>query len=163
MSDHSASIAPDRSALSAPRLPGPAHRALEVFVGTWQTEGVITAGPSGPVSRLQAVDTYEWLPGGFFLLHRVDGHMGDEPVQALEVIGYDASRERYVTWSFDHQGATGTYQALLRDGAWTIYGESERFSGAFSDDRLTLTGTWEQSSDGATWVPWMTITLRKVT
>jgi hypothetical protein len=47
-----------------------------------------------PRETKEALDTYEWLPGGFFLLHRVDGLMGDEPVQAVEIIGYEASSER---------------------------------------------------------------------
>jgi hypothetical protein len=112
---------------------------------------------------LQAVDTYEWLPGGFFLLHRVDGRMGEDPVHVLEIIRYDASSDAYVTQSFDNQGNIAVYRAILQGSAWTIRGDSERFTGAFSEDRSTLTGTWEQARDGRTWTPWMTITLSKVT
>ncbi len=152
----------DRSVASGP-APGPEHRALDVFVGTWNTQGLIEAGPSGPASRLVAVDTYEWLPGGFFLLHHVDGSLGDQPVQTLEIIGYDASSRSYVTRSYDNQGNSNTYRANLRAAWWTILGESERFTGVFSDDGTTLTGMWEQSADGATWTSWMTIKLTRVT
>lgn len=144
-----------------PRAPGPQHRALEIFVGTWNTEGVVDAGPAGLGSRLAAVDTYEWLPGKFFLLHRVDGRMGEERVQVLEIIGYDAARRTYVTQSFDSHGNVGAYRASLRDGAWTILGDSERFTGAFNEDRTILTGRWERSTDGANWSRWMTIKLTK--
>lgn len=55
------------------------------------------------------MDTYEWLPGGFFLIHRVDGRMGEAEVTAIEIIGFDASIQAYLTRSFDNQGNAGTY------------------------------------------------------
>lgn len=59
--------------------------------------------------------------------------------------------------------AESPYQATLVNDAWTILGDSERFTGAFNDHRTTLTGTWERLADGATWIRWMTITLTKAT
>lgn len=74
-------------------IPGPEHRRLEIFVGEWRTEGEILATEAGPASRLTAIDRYEWLPGGFFLLHHVDARMGDVEIKTLEIIGYDAESE----------------------------------------------------------------------
>ena len=42
--------------------------------------------------RIDAADTYEWLPGGFGLLHVVDANVGDEKIEGAEIIGYDAAR-----------------------------------------------------------------------
>jgi hypothetical protein len=56
--------------------PDPALSRLNVFVGKWVTEGLIMESPAGPTATLKAVDTYEWLPGGFFLIHHVDGFDG---------------------------------------------------------------------------------------
>jgi hypothetical protein len=141
--------------------PGPGHRRLEIFVGTWKTEGRILDS-SGPSSRLTAVDTYEWMPGEFFLLHHVDGRMGDEEVKTLEVIGFDAASQGYRTHSFDNHGNAGTYTASLHDRAWKIWGETERFTGEFAEDGSTLAGQWERATDGELWQPWMEITLTKV-
>jgi hypothetical protein len=141
--------------------PGAEHRRLDVFVGTWRTEGIIRAGEHGPESTFTATDRYEWMPGGFFLLHHVSAHMGDGELTALEVIGYDAATGTYPMRSFDSQGNTGTHQATLRDGTWTFAGPTERFTGRFSDDGGTITGLWEQSTDGAEWVPWMDVTLTR--
>jgi hypothetical protein len=143
--------------------PGPEHEALQIFVGTWNTEGEIEATSTEPGSRLKARDTYEWLPGGFFLLHRVEGCMGTTDVQSLEIIGYDATSRRYFTHSFDNYGVASAYQALLADDSWTILGDSERFLGRFNDDGTALSGTWERLADDSTWIPWMTITLTKAT
>jgi hypothetical protein len=87
--------------------------------------------------------------------------MGDQLVQALEIIGYDHANRSYTTWSFDSHGAAGSYQASLNDRAWTLVGKRERFNGTFAEDRRMLSGTWERSSDGSIWVPWMRITLTK--
>jgi len=39
---------------------------------------------------ITGTDIYEWLPGGFFLLHHVDVVIGEQAVRAIELIGeYD--------------------------------------------------------------------------
>ncbi|MFS0556800.1 DUF1579 family protein [Brevibacillus sp. 179-C9.3 HS] len=142
--------------------PDPALSRLNVFVGKWMTEGLITESPSGPVAKLKAIDTYEWLPGGFFLIHHVDGMMGDKEVKTIEIIGYDASNQVYFTHAYDNQGSMGSYYANLLGRDWTITGNTERFSGKFSVDGKTLIGTWELLGNDQSWVHWMDIRLTKV-
>ncbi|MGH7725605.1 MAG: DUF1579 family protein [Candidatus Eiseniibacteriota bacterium] len=50
---------------------------LNPFVGVWNTEGEMRNTPSGSSTKFKATDTYEWLPGGHFLLHRFDANMPD--------------------------------------------------------------------------------------
>ena len=134
-----------------------------MFVGTWRTEGEVWSGQSDEVPTwLQATDTYEWLPGGFFLIHRVEGRMGETVVHALEVIGYDERRGHYFSHAYDGGGGVATYEAHLEGDTWRIDGAAERFSGAFAADRRQLTGRWERLADGSRWTPWMTLTLTKV-
>jgi Protein of unknown function (DUF1579) len=61
--------------------PGSEHERLEALVGRWKTEGWTTGGSGTPAARIDAVDDYEWLPGGFALLHRVDARVGDQTVE----------------------------------------------------------------------------------
>ena len=77
-------------ATAHPHQPDPALRRLDRFVGTWEVRGRTLDVEDDNVSGRLA---FEWLPGGFFLIHRVDGRMGDDAVQAIEIIGYDASRQ----------------------------------------------------------------------
>jgi hypothetical protein len=141
-------------------VPGPGHQRLGAFVGTWATEGEITAGPPG---KVKATDTYEWLPGGFFLLHRWDAHMPDGRTQGVEIIGYDAASQTYPMYSFDSAGNVGTMRAHVDGDAWTFEGESLRFTGGFRDGGETFAGAWEQrSGDGTEWSPWMDIKLSRV-
>jgi hypothetical protein len=139
--------------------PGPEHRRLQPFVGTWRTQGVVRATAEAPELPFTAVDRYEWMEGGFFLLHHVEARMGGGRLVALEVIGWDAAAGTYCMRSWDSQGGTGTHTGTLRDGVWTIEGASERFTGRFSDDGGTISGLWERSADGAAWEPWMDVTL----
>ena len=140
--------------------PGPGHARLAPFVGRSKTAGQVLASDSGPGFPFAGTDTYEWVPGGFFLLHRVDVDMGGERVQALEIIGWDAERGTYPMRSFDSQGNTGEMQAAVRDGTWTFQGDAERFTGAFSDGGATLSGRWERR-EGERWLPWMDVRLTK--
>ena len=136
--------------------PGKIHKALNVFTGTWHTEGTVLADGS----RLVGTDIYEWLPGGFFQLHRVEAEIGGGKVHALEVVGVEGKGIR--TQSFDNTGNFKEYRARLSGRKWEIDGSLERFRGSFTSDRKTLTGRWEtRTSARGRWTPWMDIRLTK--
>lgn len=143
--------------------PNSKHRALSVFAGKWITQGTIRATEDAASAEMRAIDRYEWLPGGFFLLHKVDALIGRTVSQSIEVIGYDAQQACYVTRSYDDQGTTDGFTARLKGRAWSIDGERVRFRGAFDAGGSLLGGTWEQRSAEGQWTPWMDIELRKVT
>jgi hypothetical protein len=63
--------------------PDPALSRLNAFVGSWNTRGQIKESPLGPAGKLNGMDTYEWLSGGFFLIHRVNVRMGDQKTSLL--------------------------------------------------------------------------------
>ena len=139
------------------------HLALGVFAGKWMTQGTIRATKDAASSEMRAIDQYEWLPGGFFMLHKVDARIAGSVSQSIEVIGYDAKQACYVTRSYDDQGTSDGFTAHLAGQAWSIDGEKVRFRGAFNADGSLLAGTWEQRSGQGRWSPWMDIELRKVT
>lgn len=140
--------------------PGPEHARLEPFAGRWRTAGQVLATDDAPALEIDGTDEYEWLPGGWFLLHRVDVRIGGERVQALEVIGWEAERGAYFMRSFDSQGNAGEMHATQRDGVWTFQGDTERFTGGFGEHGHTLSGRWERR-DGDGWLPWMDIHLTR--
>jgi Protein of unknown function (DUF1579) len=135
---------------------------LHLFVGKWKTEGETHASVDAPAVKVAFVDTYEWMSGKFFLVHRADGHIGNEELNTIEFIGYDASSQTYICHCFDSRGNCDLLQADFRDPIWTIEGKSSRFTGMFASNGDTLTGKWEQSSDGLSWLPWMDVKLTKV-
>jgi Protein of unknown function (DUF1579) len=136
---------------------------LDALIGRWRTEGWTSEAPGAPAARIDAVDTYERLPGGA-LLHLVDARVGDQKVEGAEIIGYDPGRGAYVTQYFGSDGPAA-YEAHLGEdrGAlvWTMTSANDRFSGSFNSDRTVITGRWDALRDDSTWQPWMDVTLSK--
>lgn len=139
----------------------PALKALERFLGVWNTTGEIEANGDEPAGVLTATDRYEWLPGKHFMLHTVDARMNGEPHRSIEIIGYDAERNSCVARSYDDGGATDEFLCALEGRSWRIVGETMRFSGAFAADDRTMSGAWELQDAEGEWARWMEITLTR--
>jgi Protein of unknown function (DUF1579) len=140
-----------------------APERLDVLIGKWRTEGRTTCASGGRADRIDAVDTYERLPGGA-LLHLVDAKVGDQRVEGAEIIGYDPTREAYLTQYFGSDGPNAYEASLVEDeGAlvWTMRSGTDRFTGTFNQERNVITGHWEALDDDSTWQPWMNITLTR--
>jgi hypothetical protein len=52
--------------------PGPEHARLEVFIGKWINEGATVPEGDEPPAKIVTGDVYEWIPGRFAVLRRVD-------------------------------------------------------------------------------------------
>jgi Protein of unknown function (DUF1579) len=135
--------------LQPPLAPSPELQLLNVLVGKWHTEGLsYGAGQSkenpydSPV-RWSSEDTYEWLAGGFFLVHHCDAQFGDAPFDAMETIGYDAASQTYPSQMFDNYGRIHLGHWSVRDGVWSYTGTEYRATYAFSNDGNNLTIHWE--------------------
>ena len=64
----------------------PEHKKLSVFLGRWHTTGDVAATPSTPAATVDAIDTYEWYPGEFFMVHHADGTVGKDAIKSIEII-----------------------------------------------------------------------------
>jgi hypothetical protein len=113
---------------------------------------------------IDAVDTYEWLPGRLTLLHTVDARVGDEHVEGAEIIAWDSALRAYVTLYCGNDGPN-RYEASLSEEAgrlvWRMRSARDRFTGTFSDDGNSIDGHWEQLDDEDGWQPWMEVRLSK--
>lgn len=134
---------------------------LQPFVGRWSMKGRIVEGPFGPATAISATDVYEWMPGGHFLLHRIEAQMGTDAVEGLEVIGYDAATQRYCMRSYDSAGSSSIMHMSETDGWWSALGHTERSRVRFESEGKVMRGGWERLSDDGNWRPWMEITLTK--
>jgi hypothetical protein len=161
---------------SAP-TPSPEIQRLGALVGRWRSEGHIVGDPAVPIT---GTDIYEWLPGGFFLLHRVDVMIGEQPVQALELIGeYDPATDAFVARAYDNLGNITLMQARVDEqGVWRFSGGGDvapvaqpldaegggavRSTLTISADRSGMRARWERSDDGASWQPWMDMTFTRM-
>jgi Protein of unknown function (DUF1579) len=144
--------------------PGPPHERLAALVGRWRTKGRTIATPEAPAAAIDAVDTYEWLPGRVSLLHTVDARVGEVRVEGAEIIGWEPARGAYITQYFGSDGPNA-YEASLaeEDGAlvWSMRSAADRFAGRFSEDGNTIIGRWHRLDAEQKWQPWMEITLTR--
>jgi hypothetical protein len=115
--------------------PGAEHQLLNIFVGKWHTEDSSV--------RWSGEESYEWLPGGFFLIHHFNGQVGDSPINGMEFIGYDAAGQTYTSHSFDNNGKILIGQRSFRDGAWSYIGTDYRNTYVFSNNGNTMTIHWD--------------------
>jgi hypothetical protein len=150
--------------------PGAGHQRLNVFVGTWDTEGHQCESSVGPAAKIRAVETYQWLPGEFFLVHRFEGQVRDSAAGCIEIVGYDAQSQSYPTHTFYNNGLANEWRSHERDGTWTLAGDwhmqaksvKVRCTTAFSDAGHTMRSKWEQSSDGSSWETFWDVKASKV-
>ena len=146
--------------------PGPSrgapHRALEAWIGRWINQGHTIDEHGDAGLPITTSDVYEWVPGGFFVLHTAYGRVGDFGGGAVEIIGYDAATGEYTSQLFDSAGNHSAHR-LVRDGdTWTYHGATTRATVAFSEGGTVQTVLHERSDDGATFVPSMRVRLIKV-
>jgi hypothetical protein len=143
---------------------------LATIAGHWRTSGHVIDQPNVPVT---GTDIYEVVPGGHFLLHRVDVSVGDQQVQAIEVIGEPDGYGGYLARSFDSEGNAEVMRLTIDDeGVFHFTGGGDiaptaqphgaptarvRSTLTIASGRESMTAQWERSEDGATWHAWMDI------
>lgn len=141
---------------------------LRVFVGKWRAEGEsYAAGQVADDPRASRVpwvseETYEWLPGGFFLLHRWDAMVGAYPFKGTEIVGYDNKRGCYFSHLFDNAGHHAEYRVSVDGRIWTFSEPDTRAVATFSDDADRIAFNWEWCSGGKGWLPLCERTARRI-
>jgi hypothetical protein len=139
-----------------------ALKRLDDFIGEWKLDASFPGAPPG-----RAV--FEWILGGQFLIQRSEAP--DPAPDGLAIVSVDPDRGTYIQHYFDSRGVVRLYSMTLRNGAWTLMRTkpdftplefSQRFRGKFSQDRKTIKGVWETSSDGKRWKRDFDLTYRKV-
>lgn len=111
---------------------------------------------------MKFVQTCEWLSGGFFLVNRWDGHVGESEFNGMEIIGYDFASQTYFSHFFDNAGNAPTYQVTFRENVWMYNGELQRATFEFSDEGNTMTTHWDwKKNNDVNWLPLCDLTASK--
>ncbi|HYQ17679.1 MAG TPA: DUF1579 family protein, partial [Polyangiaceae bacterium] len=129
----------------------PGLEALRPLVGKWHIEGKQLESPLGPAAPFVAVETFEWLEGGRFLVHRLEGKLGDRPAACVEILGLNEAGELFAQTYYD-DGTTTRWevkadaQALVSSGSWPKSGAAlrVRYTATIVDLGNTIEGKWEQ-------------------
>jgi len=137
--------------------PGPEHKKLDIFSGSWTLEGDLKPGPMGPGGKVTENETCEWMEGGFYLVCKVKfGGAAMGSGSGLSFMGY--SDKAYTYRSFNSWGefedAKGTW-----DGDTITWTSDENMGGMVMKGRYTMKNIsansynflFEISQDGTKW------------
>lgn len=123
-----------------PASPSPMLKALDRLVGTWCVSG-----------GAQGTSKYEWMEGGFFLIQHVELADNGSTTKGIEIIGHlrpfsEASSPDIHSRYYASNGETLDYVYELDGDTLTIWsggkGSPAYYTGTFSEDGNTLTGSW---------------------
>jgi hypothetical protein len=126
--------------LPQPAAPPPALRRLDVLIGTWDMTGRTL---DSEVDNITGWNTFEWLPGGFFLKSTGEINFKGELIQSLEIIGYDPSSQTFPSHVYSNMdGSVLPYHWNVEGNIVTHSDESSKYTGTLSKDGNTLSGGW---------------------
>jgi hypothetical protein len=133
----------------AAATPGPAHHQLESLVGSWKIRGHNRSNvPGTPDSEVKGEESYEWIPGNFFLLYRWDRRFNEGSHKGIGLIGYDDKTQKYFMNSADSMGFARVYDLEFEDHAWKITGPWERAMIKIGTGGQLMKIHWEFTQDG---------------
>ena len=137
------------------------HQALGVLIGNWINEGATVATADTPSVPILTSDVYEWVPGGFFVVHTAFGKIGDTSVGGVSIIGVDG--DAYDDTIYDSFG--NAHRSRLEiDGdvhRWIGLDGRTRCTVTMTDGGMTQVAHHQSSVDGVTWTASMDVVLRK--
>lgn len=131
---------------------------LNVFIGNWHAEGTSYGegqdinNPTANGVAWVSDESYECLPGNFFVLHKWNAKTGDHPFIGTEIIGYDEAKQEFFAYIFDNGGNHPVYTATVNGNEWSFTEPNTRANMNVNDDE-TITIHWEWKPDGSNWLP----------
>lgn len=157
------------------QLPGPEkeHQWLKKFVGEWESQSEAVAGPGQPPLECTGAMSSRML-GEFWVVSNVTGEMAGTTITAVQTIGYDPAKKKYVgTWvdsmmnhlwryegTVDESGKILTLEAegpnFIAAGKTAKFRDSYEFK---SPDHIVATSSM-LTEDGK-WVTFMTGNMRR--
>ncbi len=137
-------------------------RKLDIFIGKWINQGYTVESPSAPSLEILTSDVYEWMPGGFFVLHTAYGRIGGMDVGGTEILGYDAQRGVHFSRFYDSRGGIHEADLAVDGDAWTWRGQGTGCTAVFTDAGKVQTAHHVMQTDDGQWVPSMEVVLTKV-
>jgi hypothetical protein len=145
----------------ADSTPDKALRPLTPIVARWRTSGTVLDEQGAKIMTVSGTDEYEWMPGGHWVIHRVDVMMGADRTRAIEMIGDPAGDDTFTMRAFDASGAFDMMTMTVRDRRFHTTGAGVRNTLIVSPDGATMAAVWERRLDDGTWVHWMDLTFER--
>ena len=141
---------------AGPPKPGPEHKRLGYFVGTWTSTGDMKASIFGPAGKMTMTETCKWFDGGFSVVCNSSGKspMGD--MKGMAVMSYNAEEKVYHYYAVDNWGMTELSSGTVKGNTWdwtaTSKMQGKVVKGHFwlkEDSPTAYSYKYEMSVDGA--------------
>ena len=85
--------------------PGKAHKAMEQFVGRWETTvRAWMRGPGSPPSESKGTTEVKSIFDGRFVVEELSGQFMEMPFKGFGITGYDNFRKQYIGVWLDNMG-----------------------------------------------------------
>lgn len=142
--------------------PGLEYKLLDVFIGKWINEGYTIEAPGAPSVKILTSDIYEWMPGGFFVLHTAYGRIGTMDVGGTEILGYNQATKKYFSNFYDSRGNIHEAELTVDNDTWTWKGISTGCTAVFTENGKVQTAHHVRRDENGLWIPAMEVVLTKV-
>jgi hypothetical protein len=144
-------------AQEAPK-PGPDHKKLDAFAGSWTLDGDIKPGSMGPGGKITEYERCEWMEGGFYLICHTDFKSSMGNGSGISVMGYSTEDKAYTYREFNSWGEFTDSKGTLDGDTWT-WTNDEKMGTTSMKGKFTMKVTsstsynfmFELSPDGAKW------------
>jgi len=142
--------------------PGPEHKKLDVFAGSWVLEGDMKPGAMGSGGKMTENEKCEWMEGNFFLVCHTDFKSSMGNGTGVSVMGYSVDDKTYTYREFNSWGEFDDSKGSVDGDTWT-WTSDEKMGGTMVKGRFTMkitsptsyTFTFEMSQDGTKWTLFM--------
>jgi len=140
------------------KKPGPEHKKLDYFTGTWTSEGDSKPGPMGPGGKMTMTQDAKWMDGGFFVVIRSEYKTPEGDGTGISFLGYDPQDKVYTYDELNSQGEPVHAKGTVDGDTWTWTSDMkmgpQTAKGRFTEKILSPTSytfKFEMSSDGTKW------------
>jgi hypothetical protein len=120
--------------------PDPALKRFEILVGKWELRGRTLDSKE---DNITGWNTFEWLPGGYFLKSEGEINFMGFMMQSLELIAYDPIRKIFPSSVYSSMsGEVFPYEWDIQGNTLIHSGFGAKYTGTISADGNTITGGW---------------------
>ncbi|GAC70064.1 hypothetical protein [Gordonia soli] len=135
---------------------------LPLTLGRWHSTGTVLDESGRATAHIDGTDVYTALPGGAWIAHEVDVHIGSEHTVAHELIGGAHPDGGWSMYAFDESPTPGVMRLSAEaPDLLLLSGDGVRswFSHRAGPDHMTT--EWERVVDGI-WIPWMSMRFDRI-
>jgi len=135
------------AAMTRAGTPGPQHKALEPFIGTFDAKVTMWMDPGTPPMESTGTMVNSWVYDGRYLEHKFEGDMGGEKFAGTGLWGFDVAAGKYIGFWYDSMStglsnSTGTASADGKKFTMTsVMTDPMTGKPTTGDEVITLEGT----------------------